>query len=83
MHKFSVFYKIQLRYQKLSHPLKLGTIQDDIIDLRAYIYSSFDSSGNACQGYLYELEASIGKLIKGLIQQKLQSDAVLKVVNRF
>lgn len=76
-------YRVQLRYQKLSHPLKLDTIQDHIIDLKANIYSSFDSSGNACQGYLYELETSIGKLIKGLILQKAQSDAVLKVVNRF
>ncbi|MBQ0056131.1 MAG: hypothetical protein KBT20_00605 [Bacteroidales bacterium] len=76
-------YRVQLRYQKLSNPVKLDVIQDNIINLRAKIYSSFDSAGNACQGYLYELETSIGKLIKGLILQKVQSDGVLKVMNRF
>lgn len=76
-------YRIQLRYQKLSNPIKLDAIQNDIINLRANMYSSFDSAGNACQGYLYELETSIGKLIKGLIQQKVQTNAVLKVLSRF
>ena len=76
-------YRVQLRYQKLSNPIKLDAIQNDIINLRANMYSSFDSAGNACQGYLYELETSIGKLIKGLILQKVQTNAVLKVLSRF
>lgn len=76
-------YRVQLRYQKLSHPLKLDTIQDDIIDLRANIYSSFDSSGNACQGYLYELEIGIAKLIKELIQKVAYTDGLLNVLKRF
>lgn len=76
-------YRVQLRYQKLSHPLKLDTIQDDIIDLRANIYSSFDSSSNACQGYLYELEIGIAKLIKDLIERNSHSDGLLKVLKRF
>lgn len=76
-------YRVQLRYQKLSTPIKLDVIQENIIDLRSSMYSSFDSAGNACQGYLYELEISISKLIKGLILQKVQSDGVLKVLNRF
>lgn len=75
-------YRIQLRYQILSHPLKLGTIQDDIIDLRANIYSSFDSSGNACQGYLYELEIGIAKLIKELIQKEEHTEGLLNVLKR-
>lgn len=79
----NVGYRVQLRYQKLSNPVKLDAIQEEITSLKASMYSSFDSAGNACQGYLYELETSIGKLIKGLILQKAQSDAVLKVVNRF
>lgn len=76
-------YRVQLRYQKLSHPLKLDTIQDHIIDLRANIYSSFDSSGNACQGYLYELEIGIAKLIKELIQKVAYTDGLLNVLKRF
>lgn len=76
-------YRVQLRYQRLSHPLKLDTIQDNIIDLRANIYSSFDSSGNACQGYLYELESNITKLIKELILLNKQSNGIMRVLNRF
>lgn len=76
-------YRVQLRYQKLTYPIKLDDIQEKIINLRANIYSSFDSAGNACQGYLYELETSIGKMIKDLIQQNVQSDGVLKILNRF
>lgn len=76
-------YRVQLRYQILSHPLKLDTIQDHIIDLRANIYSSFDSSGNACQGYLYELEIGIAKLIKELIQKMAHTDGLLNVLKRF
>lgn len=76
-------YRVQLRYQKLSHLLKLDTIQDHIIDLRANIYSSFDSSGNACQGYLYELEIGISKLIKELIQKVALTDGLLNVLKRF
>ncbi len=75
-------YRVQLRYQILSHPLKLDTIQDHIIDLRANIYSSFDSTGNACQGYLYELEIGIAKLIKGLIEKNHLSDVVSKILER-
>ena len=75
-------YRVQLRYQKLSSPIKLDVIQDSIINLRASMYSSFDSAGNACQGYMYELETSISKLIKGLILKKIQSDGVLRVLNR-
>lgn len=76
-------YRVQLRYQKLSTSIKLDAIQDNIINLRARIYSSFDSAGNACQGYLYELEASIGKLIKGIILQKVQSGGVMRILSRF
>lgn len=79
----NVGYRVQLRYQKLSNPIKLDTIQNDIINLRAQMYSSFDSAGNACQGYLYELETSIGKLIKGQILQEVQSNGVLIILNRF
>lgn len=75
-------YRVQLRYQKLSKPIKPDIIQDDIINLRAKMYSSFDSTGNACQGYLYELETSISKLIKNIILQKVQSDGVLRILNR-
>lgn len=77
-----VGYRVQLRYRKISQPIKLDVIQDDIINLRANIYSSFDATGNACQGYLYELETSIALLIKSLIQSNAQSDKVLRILDR-
>lgn len=76
-------YRVQVRYQKLLNPIKLDDIQEDIIKMRAEIYSSFDSAGNACQGYLYELETSISQLIKRMILKEKQSNELLKILKRF
>ena len=75
-------YRVQLRYEQLTSPLSLDPITNDICKLKASIYSSFDSAGNACQGYFYELETSIAQLIKALILSTPHSAGVSRILAR-
>lgn len=78
----STGYRVQLRYNDITASVKLNTIQTSIISLRAKMYSSFDSTGNACQGYMYELEPEIADLIKDLILSSAQPSGVTKLLAR-
>lgn len=75
-------YRAQIRYNILSKPQSLNAILSFIIANRAPFHSSFNINGGACQGYLYELEASISKEIKNLILSTPQPANVVKVLNR-
>lgn len=79
----NIGYRVQLRYYELLNPIKLDPIRHDIIKLKADVYSSFDSTGNACQGYMYELENEIAKLIKDLILKEPHMPEITKVLGRF
>ena len=79
----NIGYRVQLRYHNLSASLAFDNIRQQIINNRAHIYSSFDVYGNACQGYMYELEIEIARLIKAEILKSNQPKGVVDVLNRF
>lgn len=75
-------YRVNVRYQLLTVPFSLAPLKKDIINHKAGSYSSFDSNGDACQGYLYDLEPDIARLIKTAILKTSQPTGVIGVLNR-
>lgn len=75
-------YCAKVRYQMLTAPFSLDPLRASIISSRAGIYSSFDSNGDACQGYMYALELNLAKLFKNEILRTSQPMGVITVLGR-
>lgn len=75
-------YRVNVRYQLLTAPFSLAPLKKDIINHKAGSYSSFDSNGDACQGYMYELEYDLAKLFKAGILSTAQSPGVVNALGR-
>lgn len=75
-------YRVNVRYQMLSKRFSFESFKSYIINHKASSYSSFDSKGDACQGYMYFLEYDIARFIKAEIMKTPQSEGVIKVLNR-
>lgn len=75
-------YRVNVRYQLLTAPLSLALHKKYIISHKAGNYSSFDSNGDACQGYMYELEFDIAKYLASEILKKSQPAGVVSVLSR-
>lgn len=77
-----VGYRVEVRYQLLDPSYSLAPHTPDIIANRAEHYSSFDHNGDACQGYLYELEHVLALLFKNGILATTPPPVVVRVLNR-
>ena len=75
-------YEVFARYELITPPLSLDPIKGAIIAKRNGKYSSFDSNGNANQGYLYDLELDIAKLIAAEILKRKHSTRVESILKR-
>ena len=75
-------YEVLARYELIIPPLSLDLIKSEIVVKRSDKYSSFDSNGNANQGYLYDLELDIAKLIAAAILKRKQSARVESIFKR-
>ena len=75
-------YEVLARYELITPPLSLDPIKGVIVAKRSPKYSSFDSLGNANQGYLYELELDIAKLIAAEILKRKHSVRVESILKR-
>ncbi len=75
-------YLVKVRYQRLSNYLSLKPFKNYIISHKNDKYSSFDRNGNACQGYMFDLEYDIAKFIKAEILKMSQPSGVVNVLNR-
>lgn len=75
-------YEVFARYELITPPLSLDPIKGAIVAKRSGKYSSFDSNGNANQGYLYDLELDIAKLIAAAILKQKHSARVESILNR-
>lgn len=75
-------YEVLARYELITPPLSLDPIRNAIVAKRSGKYSSFDSNGNANQGYLYDLELDIAKLIAAEILKRKHSARVDSILNR-
>lgn len=75
-------YEVLARYELITPPLSLDPIRGAIIAKRSGKYSSFDSNGNANQGYLYDLELDIAKLIAAAILKQKHSARVESILKR-
>ena len=75
-------YGVFARYELITPPLSLDPIRGAIIAKRSGKYSSFDSNGNANQGYLYDLELDIAKLIAVAILKRKHSVKVESILKR-
>lgn len=75
-------YRVNVRYQMLSKRFSLESFKDYIVNHKASSYSSFDGKGDACQGYMYELEYDIAKFLKTEIMKTPQSAGVVNVLSR-
>lgn len=77
-----VGYRVNVRYQRLSNPLSHAPFSEYIVNHKFKNYSSFDNNGDACQGYMYELELDIAKYFKAEILKTSQPNEVVTVLNR-
>lgn len=77
-----VGYRVEIRYQKLARPFTLDAYRTAIISNRATSYSSFDSNGDACQGYMYELEIALAELFASELLRTNQPSGVIDVLKR-
>lgn len=75
-------YEVLARYELITPPLSLDPIKGTIVAKRSGKYSSFDSNGNANQGYLYDLELDIAKLIAAEILKQKHSARVESILKR-
>ena len=75
-------YEVIARYELITPPLSLDPIKGAIVAKRNARYSSFDRNGNANQGYLYELELDIAKLIAAEILKQKHSARVESILKR-
>ena len=75
-------YEVFARYELITPSLSLDPIKDAIVAKRSSKYSSFDSNGNANQGYLYDLELDIAKLIAAAILKRKHSARVESILKR-
>lgn len=75
-------YEVLARYELITPPLSLDPIKGEIVAKRSGKYSSFDSNGNANQGYLYDLELDIAKLIAAAILKRKHSARVESILKR-
>ena len=75
-------YEVLARYELITPPLSLDPIKGTIVAKRSGKYSSFDSNGNANQGYLYDLELDIAKLIAAAILKRKHSARVESILKR-
>lgn len=75
-------YEVLVRYELITPVLNLDSIKSAIIAKRYGKYSSFDNNGNANQGYLYDLELDIAKLISTEILKRNNSATVERILKR-
>ncbi len=75
-------YEVLVRYELITPVLNLDSIKKAIIARRYGKYSSFDNNGNANQGYLYDLELDIARLIAAEILKRNNSAAVERILKR-
>ena len=75
-------YEVLVRYELITPVLNLDSIKNAIIAKRYGKYSSFDNNGNANQGYLYDLELDIAKLISTEILKRNNSATVERILKR-
>lgn len=75
-------YCVRVRYQLLTAPFSLAPFRASIINNRAGRHSSFDRNGDACQGYMYDLELDLARLFKTGILATFQPAGVIAVLNR-
>ena len=75
-------YEVLARYELIIPPLSLDLIKSEIVVKRSDKYSSFDSNGNANQGYLYDLELDIAKLIAKEILKRKHYTRVESILKR-
>jgi hypothetical protein len=75
-------YEVLARYELIAPPLSLDPIKGAIVAKRSDQYSSFDRNGNANQGYLYDLEPDIAKLIAAAILKRKHSAKVASILKR-
>ena len=75
-------YEVLARYELITPPLSLDPVRGAIIAKRSAKYSSFDRNGNANQGYLYDLEPDIAKLIAAEILKQKHSARVESILKR-
>ena len=75
-------YEVLVRYELITPVLNLDSIKKAIITKRFGKYSSFDNNGDANQGYLYDLELDIAKLISTEILKRNNSATVERILKR-
>ena len=75
-------YEVLARYELINPPLSLDPIKGAIVAKRNGKHSSFDRNGNANQGYLYDLELDIAKLIAAEILKQKHSARVESILKR-
>lgn len=75
-------YKVNASYKELSYPVTLYSLNSQIRRLKSSYYSSFNTNGDGCQGYLFKLEYEIAKLIKAKILATNSSSAIKRILDR-
>ncbi len=75
-------YEVLARYERITPTFSLDPIKGAIVTKRRGKYSSFDCNGDANQGYLYDLELDIAKLIAAAILQRKHSARVESILKR-
>lgn len=75
-------YEVLARYELITPPLSLDPIKGEIVAKRRGKHSSFDRNGNANQGYLYDLELDIAKLIAAAILKRTHSAKIESILKR-
>lgn len=78
----AVGYRVEVRYQLLSSPFSLHPYRTNIIANKNSAYSSFNKNGDACEGYMYELEYDLAKFFKSGILSTCQPAGVITVLDR-
>lgn len=78
----TVGYRVNVRYQLFSKRISLEPFKHYFITHKAGSYSSFDNNGNACQGYMYDLEFDIAKFLKVEILKTPQPYGVVNALSR-
>lgn len=75
-------YKVYATYNELYSPISLYSLNSQIRRLKSSYYSSFNTNGDGCQGYLFKLEYEIAKLIKEKILERNSSPEVKRILDR-